>query len=124
MESAWTTLTGRSIEWKGIHHSATGDFADLSTHVVSYETDGSCFVTAGGKLVGEARYVYTRFDDRMAALLYWPREYQGLKGVVLNAMLDFQEETDRAVIVSEGKPIAIAEGSIREVPTLPRDSFR
>jgi hypothetical protein len=47
------TLAGGSIKWTGAHHSARGDFADISTRVVIYETGETCYVTAGGKLVGD-----------------------------------------------------------------------
>ena len=47
-------LTGLSLQWSGHHHSLQGDFRDLSTHTVTYETDQTCYVTAGPKLVGEA----------------------------------------------------------------------
>ena len=59
------TLVGLSIEWTGVHHSETGDFTDISTHTVTYETADRCFVTAGGKRVGDAAYVYKRLDKRM-----------------------------------------------------------
>jgi hypothetical protein len=117
---AWDTLAGRSLEWTGVHHSEAGDFTELSTHVVSYETEDACYVTAGGKGVGEARYTYTRFDDRMAVVIYRPERYQGRSDVVLYAMLDFEEGTDRAVILAGGKPFAVADGTIREVATPPR----
>ena len=120
MAKAPDTLAGRSIEWTGVHHSGNGDFTDLSTHVVSYETDNTCFVTADGKLVGEARYTYTRLDDRMAVVVYRPERYQGLSDVVLYAMLDFAQGTDRAVILAGGEPFAVADGTMREVPTPPR----
>jgi hypothetical protein len=120
MAKAPDTLTGRSVEWKGVHHSEHGDFTDISTHIVSYETDDTCFVTADGKLVGEARYTYTRLDDRMAVVIYRPERYQGRSDVVLYAILDFAQGTDRAVILAGGKPFAVANGVMREVPTPPR----
>jgi hypothetical protein len=46
-------------------------------------------------------------DDRMAIVIYRPNEYQGRSNVVLYAMLDFAEGTDRAVILAGGKPFAI-----------------
>jgi hypothetical protein len=100
MTTAFESLTGRSLEWTGIHHSAGGDFKDISTHVVTYETADKCYATAGGKLVGEAKYCYTRLDSRMSILIYYPEIYQGRKGVVLYAMLDFEDATDRAVILA------------------------
>jgi hypothetical protein len=50
MVKAPDTLVGKSIEWTGVHHSAHGDFTELSTHVVTYETEYTFYVTAGGKL--------------------------------------------------------------------------
>jgi hypothetical protein len=117
MTKAPETLVGKSIEWTGVHHSEHGDFADISTHVVTYETEHSCYVTAGGKLVGEARYLYRKLDNRMGALIYYPREYQGRSDVVLYAMLDFLEARDRAVLTAGGEPFAVADGSMREVAT-------
>lgn len=34
-------------------------------------------------------------------------------------MFDFEQETDRAVITAGGEPFAVADGSMREVPTRP-----
>jgi hypothetical protein len=120
MAVAPETLVGRSIEWTGAHHSENGDITDISTHIVTYETGDTCYVTAGGKCVGEARYTYKRLDDRMAIVIYYPREYQGRSDVVLYAMFDFAEAKDRAVLTAAGEPFAVAEGGMREVPTLPR----
>jgi len=114
------TLVGKSIEWTGVHHSEHGDFKDISTHIVSYETENACYVTAGGKLVGEASYTYKKPDKRMAILVYRPENYQGRSDVVLYAMLDFVQGKDRAVILAGGKPFAVAEGNMREVATPPR----
>jgi len=114
------TLVGKSIEWTGVHHSEHGDFKDISTHIVSYETENTCYVTASGILVGEASYTYKKLDDRMAILVYRPEQYQGRSDVVLYAMLDFLQGTDRAVILLGGEPFAIAEGKMHEVPTPPR----
>jgi hypothetical protein len=115
---AWETLAGRSIEWTGVHHSERGDFADITTHVVSYETEDRCFVTAGGKLVADGvAYRYKKLDERMAIVIYRPETWEGRSGVVLHAMLDFAEATDRAVILASGEPFAVADGTIREVPT-------
>jgi len=36
------SLIGKSIEWTVVHHSEKGDFTDLSTHTVTYETAGTC----------------------------------------------------------------------------------
>jgi hypothetical protein len=120
--NAPVTLKGRSIEWTGVHHSAHGDFTDISTHVVTYETAQTCYVTAGGKLVGEARYTYTKLDDRMAIVIYYPKEYQGRSDVVLYAMFDFAKATDRAILLAGGEPFAVADGRMREVATPPRPS--
>ncbi len=119
MTKAPQSLVGMSLEWTGTHHSASGDFPDLTTHVVTYESDTSCYVTAGGCLVGEATYVYRRLDERMAIVIYRPHEYQGRSDVVLNAMFDFHEMRDRAVILADGEPFAVADGNIREVDTPP-----
>ncbi len=120
MANAPETLVGKSIEWRGVHHSEQGDFTEISTHTVSYETDGICYVTAAGALVGEARYTYRKLDDRMGVCVYHPKEYQGRSDVVLYAMFDFAEMTDRAVILAGGKPFAVANGDMREVETPPR----
>jgi hypothetical protein len=120
MTKAPESLAGKSIEWTGVHHSEHGDFADISTHVVTYETEHSCYVTAGGRLVGEARYLYRKLDERMGILIYHPREYQGRSDVVLYAMLDFTEAKDRAVLIAGDEPFAIADGSMREVARPPR----
>ena len=120
IHSAYKTLAGRSIEWTGVHHSEHGDFKDLSSHTVSYETEDRCFVTADGKWAGEAHYSYRKLDQRMAIVFYRPERYQGRSDVVLYAMLDFEQGTDRAVILAGGEPFAVAEGRMREVPTPPR----
>ena len=120
MTIAYDTLVGRSIEWTGVHHSEHGDFSDISTHTVSYETKTTCYVTADGKLVGEAYYNYRKLDDQAAILIYRPEVYQGRSDVVLYAMLDFSKGTDRAVILAGDQPFAIADGTMREVATPPR----
>jgi CTP:molybdopterin cytidylyltransferase MocA len=117
---AYDSLLGTSIEWRGVHHSENGDFHEISTHTVSYDTDETCYVTAGGKLVGEASYTYKKLDDRMAILIYRPKVYQGQTDVVLYAMLDFENETDNAVILAGDQPFAVAQGSMQEVATPPR----
>ncbi|ABP55372.1 hypothetical protein [Salinispora tropica] len=125
---AWETLAGRSVEWKGVHHSMHGDFRDISTHTVTYESRDRCYVTADGKLVADGvGYTYQKLDHRMAILIYRPEVYQGRSGVVLYSMLDFARATDRAVILADGEPFAVADGTIREVPTParpgPNDGF-
>ena len=120
MATAWDTLAGRSLEWTGTHHSEHGDFVEISTHTVSYETETTCYVTAGGKLMGEASYTYKKLDDRMAIVIYRPERYQGRSDVVLHAMFDFERMTDRAIILAGDEPFAVADGSIREVATPPR----
>jgi hypothetical protein len=115
MAKAPDTLVGKSIKWTGVHHSEHGDFTDLSTHVVTYETEDTCFVTADGKFAGEARYTYKKLDDRMAIVIYHPKQYQGRSDVVLYAMFDFAEAKDRAVLVAGSEPFAVADGSMREV---------
>ena len=120
MATAYDTLAGKSLEWTGTHHSEHGDFTDISTHTVSYETETTCYVTAGGKLVGEANYTYRKLDDQMAIVIYRPDRYQGRSDVVLYAMLDFERMTDQAIILADGEPFAVADGSIREVATPPR----
>lgn len=77
MTKAFYTLAGKSIEWTGVHYSERGDFKDITTHVVSYETESTCYVTAEGELVGEASYTYKKLDDRMAIVIYSPKLYQG-----------------------------------------------
>ena len=120
MANAWDSLVGKSIEWSGVHHSEKGDFTDISSHVVTYETENRCYVTAGGKFAGESSYMYKKLDDRMGIIVYHPQEYQGRSDVVLYAMLDFEQATDRAVILAGDKPFAVADGSMREVATPPR----
>jgi hypothetical protein len=120
MTHAPDRLVGKSIEWTGVHHSDQGDFTDISTHVVTYETDDHCYVTAGGKLVGEAHYTYGKLDDRMAIVIYRPERYRGRSDVVLYAMFDFAQATDRAILLAGGEPFAVADGRMREVATPPR----
>lgn len=120
MTHAPDTLVGKSIQWTGVHHSKHGDFTNLSTHVVTYETPDRCYVTAGGTFAGDASYTYAKLDERMAIVVYRPDEYQGRSDVVLYAIFDFAEGTDRAVILAGGEPFAIAEGTMREVATPPR----
>jgi len=120
MATAWDSPVGKSVEWTGVHHSQQGDFHELSSHVVTYETEHSCYVTANGKLVGEATYTYKKLDERMAIVVYRPESYQGRPDVVLNAMFDFAAGTDRAVILAGGEPFAVADGTMREVETPPR----
>ncbi len=115
MAKAPETLVGKSIEWTGVHHSEHGDFTELTTHVVTYDTATTCRVSAGGRSMGEARYVYRKLDDRMAIVIYHPREYRGRTDVVLHAMFDFAQQTDRAVILAGGEPFAVADGTMREV---------
>ena len=110
---------GTSFEWTGVHHSGDGDFADLSTHVVTYETADRCYVTANGQLAGDSGYSYRRLDDRMAIVICHRKEYQGRTDVVLNAMVAFEAGTDRAVILAGGEPFAVAEGAMRAVATPP-----
>ena len=120
MATAPDSLVGKSMEWTGVHHSEHGDFTDVSTHTVSYETETTCYVTSGGELVTEANYTYKKLDDRMAICIYFPREYQGRWDVVLNAMFDFADMSDRAVLLASGEPFAVADGVMREVETPPR----
>ncbi len=117
MSRTFENLKGLSLEWTGTHYSRQGDFPDLSTHIVSYETETSCYITSPGKHLGEARYCYEPLGVRMATLIYWPEIYQGRRGVVLYAMLDFDLMMDRAVIVHNDHPLAIANGSFRLVDT-------
>ena len=117
MACAPTSLVGKSIEWTGVHHSSTGDFTEISTHTVTYVSEYRCYVAANGKQVRDAHYAYCRTDDRMGIVIYRPEVYQGRTDVVLNAMFDFAEGTDRAVILAGGEPFAVANGKMREVPT-------
>ncbi|MEM8854062.1 MAG: hypothetical protein AAGD34_10220 [Pseudomonadota bacterium] len=119
MTDAPDTLIGKSLEWSGVHHTAEGDFADLSTHTVTYETATTCYVTAGGKRVGDASYTYTRLSRTVAVVIYRPSLYQGRTDVTLYAMFDFEKGTDRAVILDGDTPFAVADGTIRTVPTPP-----
>ena len=115
--SAPGSLAGLSLEWTGRHHSESGDFAELTTHTVTYTSDDACYVTAGGRVVGEASYTYVRLDEQVGVCIYRPTEYQGRSGVVLNAIFDFAAMTDRAVITADGAPFAVADGVMRAVPT-------
>jgi len=117
MSIAPKTLVGKSIEWRGVHHSEQGGFDEISTHAVTYETETSCYVTAYGKLVGEARYIYRKLNDGMAICLYYPKEYRGRTDIVVNAIFDFIDMKDRAVLLAGGAPFAVADGDMREVPT-------
>ncbi|WP_205511852.1 hypothetical protein [Ruegeria sp. AD91A] len=120
MPNAPHTLVGTSLKWTGVHHSGHGDFEDLSTHTVSYETENTCYVTANGMLVGEADYTYRRLDEQVGICIYHPREYQGRTDVVLNAIFDFRAMKDRAVITAGGNPFAVADGDMQFVKTPPR----
>lgn len=117
ISAARPSLVGTSIEWTGVHHSVHGDFTDLSTHTVTYETETTCYVTVSCETVSEASYTYMKLDERMAIVVYRPEIYQGRTDVVLNAMLDFESSTDRAVITAGGVPFAVADGDMRFVPT-------
>ncbi|RBW61260.1 hypothetical protein DS906_05500 [Ruegeria sp. A3M17] len=108
------------MKWTGVHHSELGDFKNLSTHTVSYETETTCYVTSGGKLVGEAQYTYKRLDEQMGICVYRPHEYQGRSDVVLNAIFDFRAMKDRAVLTAGGEPFAVADGDMEFVETPPR----
>lgn len=120
MGIAPTTLAGLALEWTGRHHSETGDFQDLSTHTICYESENTCYALAGGKVVGEAKYTYQRLDDQVAIVIYHPDVWQGRNDVELSAIFDFSEMTDRAVITSGGQPFAVALGNIKLVPMPPR----
>ena len=120
MTIAYDSLVNKSIEWTGVHHSENGDFTELSTHTVSYESETTCYVTAGGKFLGEASYTYRKLDDQTAILIYHPRNYLGRADVVLYAMFDFAKGTDQAVILAGNQPFAIADDKMREVSTPPR----
>lgn len=109
-------ITGMSLKWTGRHHSEAGDFVGLSTHTLTYCTDNTCFATADGKLVGEASYVYRRLDDQVGICIYTPDIYQGRTDVVLNAIFNFHDMTDRAIITAGGAPYAVADGQMESVP--------
>jgi hypothetical protein len=102
MAKAPDTLVGKSIEWTGVHHSEHSDFTDLSTSLVTYETEETCCVTADRKLTGEARYTYKKLDDRMAIVIFRPEQYHGRSDVIIYAMFDFAEAKTRAVILAGG----------------------
>jgi hypothetical protein len=118
--TAPASLVGKSLQWTGVHHSETGDFGDLSTHTVTYETADTCYVTANGQLVGEATYTYRRIDEQVGVVIYHPKLWQGRDDVVLYAIFDFSEMTDRAVVTSGGVPFAVANGRLTEVATPPK----
>ncbi|WP_199913552.1 hypothetical protein [Ruegeria sp. Alg231-54] len=117
MAEAPETLVGTSLKWTGVHHSELGDFKNLSTHTVSYETETTCYVTSESKLVGESQYTYKRLDEQMGICIYRPYEYQGRSDVVLNAIFDFRAMKDRAVLTSSGEPFAAADGDMEFVET-------
>jgi hypothetical protein len=119
MSSAPESLAGLSLEWQGVHHSSEGDFGEISTHTVTYETDTHNYVTVGGKVVGQGAYEYTRLDDQVGVIIYQPEQYLGRRDVQLHAILDFAASTDRAVIEQSGKAFAVADGNFRSVATPP-----
>ncbi len=114
------TLVGMGLKWTGEHHSEQGNFQDISTHTVCYETETTCYVLAEGKVVGEAQYTYKKLDNYIGVVIYHPEVWQGRNDVVLNAIFDFSEMTDRAVITSGGKPFAVADGTLVSIPMPPR----
>jgi hypothetical protein len=120
MPSAPVSLAGMSLQWTGVHHSEAGDFAEISTHTVTYETETTDYVTASGKLVGQGTYEYVKLDDQVAVVTYRPEEYRGKRNVILHAIFDFSQGTDRAVLEHEGRAFAVADGTFREVVTPPR----
>lgn len=111
------SLVGLSLEWTGVHHSAEGDFEDLSTHTVTYETETRAYVTVDGVRVSETGYVFRKLDDEVGVVIYTPDLYRGQSDVVLHAILDFAQGTDRAVLEHDGRPFAVADGKMRTVPT-------
>ncbi|WP_377194382.1 hypothetical protein [Ruegeria meonggei] len=113
-------ITGMSLKWTGRHHSVSGDFVELSTHTLTYVTDDTCFATSDGQLVGEASYVYRRLDEQVGICIYKPNIYQGRTDVVLNAIFNFHEMTDRAVLTAGGEPFAVADGQMECVPSQPK----
>lgn len=54
MKCAPDKLVGKSIEWKGVHHSEHGDFTDISNHTVTYETESTCYEKRARKRVKSA----------------------------------------------------------------------
>jgi hypothetical protein len=120
MASAPESISGLSFEWQGVHHSREGDFGQISTHTVTYESDTHNYVTVGGKVVGQGAYEYTRLDDEVGVIIYQPEQYLGRRDVRLHAILNFAASTDRAVIEQSGKAFAVADGSFRLVAT-PRE---
>jgi hypothetical protein len=87
---------------------------------VTYATETTDYVTAAGNLVGQGAYEYVRLDDQIGVVTYLPEEYRGRTDVVLHAIFDFSQGTDRAVLEHEGHPFAVADGTFHEVPTPPR----
>lgn len=102
MRPAPASLAVMVLEWTGRHHSESGDFGDLSTHTVHYETEAACFVLAAGSLVDEASYTYKQLDDQVGVIIYQPNIWQGRTEVLLQAIFDFSDMTDRAVVTSNG----------------------
>lgn len=115
MAIAPASLTGMNLEWTGRHHSQMGDFQDLSTHTLSYDTETTCRAWSHGQVIGHAQYTYQRLDDQVGVVIYRPDTWQGHTDVVLNAIFDFSEMTDRAVVTSAGRPLAVALGKFRQV---------
>ena len=60
-----------------------------------------------------AASVCKRLDERLGIVIHRPEEYQGRRDGVLNAMFDFEEMTDRAVLTAGGAPFAVAVGKMR-----------
>ena len=111
------SLVGLSLEWTGVHHSEEGDFEDLTTHTVTYETETHAYVTVDGVRVSEAGYVFRKLDDEVGVVIYTPDLYRGQPNVVLHAIFNFAQGTDRAVLEHQGRPFAVADGKMRSVPT-------
>lgn len=106
-----------AIGWTEVHRSQIGDLTDLTTHVASSETENTCYVIAGDRLVGEASYMYEKLDERMAIVICRPRLYRGGADIALYAMLDSPGRRTAPSSGPEGEPFAVADSTIREVPT-------
>jgi hypothetical protein len=61
--------------------------------------------------------VFRKLDDEVGVVIYTPDLYRGQSDVVLHAILDFAQGTDRAVLEHDGRPFAVADGKMRTVPT-------
>jgi hypothetical protein len=70
MSKAPVSLAGLSLEWTGVHHSRDGDFSEISTHTVTYETETTDYVTAFAKFVGQGTYLPAIFEYQYSVTVH------------------------------------------------------